>query len=162
MLRKIGTVHTRDRSYKLQMTLKSTLLLIFSFGLLQLTFGQEKMKIKKSENGRLIKALNNARLIGENRENFLSVRIYKIDNGSGSAEFEEGHEVSHNLLIAVSEFDEEPNQSLFEVGPLINPVFVEWIEIKEYERRFEIEYGIHNSRETRKLKVNINELKLVK
>ncbi len=120
------------------------------------------MKIAKSKNDRLIKVLNNSELIGENRENYLSVRIYKIDNGSGSAGIPEGHEVSHNLLIAVSEFDEEPNQNLFEIGPFYNPKFMKWTDKKEYEKIFEIEYGIYNKRKTVKLKININELTLEK
>jgi hypothetical protein len=100
------------------MKIKSTFLLIFTICFIQVTFGQNELKIEKSENAKLIKVLNNSELIGENRENYLSVRIYKIDNGSGSAGIPEGHEVSHNLLIAVSEFDEKPNQNIFEIGPL--------------------------------------------
>ena len=140
------------------MNIKSTFFLIFTICFIQISFGQNELKIEKSENARLIKVLNNSELLGNNRENYLSVRIYKIDNGSGSAGFPEGHEVSHNLLIAVSEFDEEPNQSLFEIGPFYNPKFVKWTDKKE----FEIEYGIYNNRKRIKLKTNINELKMDK
>lgn len=121
------------------MKIKSTFCLLFIFCSLQITFGQDKLKIEKSDNSRLTKVLNNSELIGENRENYLSVRIYTIDNGTGSAGFE-SCEVSHNLLIAVSEFDEEPNQNLFEIGPFYNPKFIKWTDIKEYEREFTIEY----------------------
>ena len=72
-----------------------------------------------SINDRLIKVLNNSELIGENRENYLSIRIYTIDNGTGSAGFE-SCEVSHNLLIAVSEFDEVLS---FCVYNNLNPLF---------------------------------------
>ncbi|MBN4082971.1 hypothetical protein JYT50_01150 [bacterium AH-315-A23] len=143
------------------MKIKSTLFIIFTICFVQISCGQGKLKIEKSENSRLIKVLNNSELIGENRENYLSVRIYIIDNGRGSAGFE-SCEVSYNLLISVSEFDEEPNQNLFEIGPFYNPKFIKWTKIKEYEREFEVEYGIYNNRKTVKLKVNINELKLKK
>ncbi len=143
------------------MKIKSTLFIIFTICFVQISCGQNKLKIEKSKNSRLIKVLNNSELIGENRENYLSVRIYTIDNGSGSAGFE-SCEVTHNLLIAVSEFDEEPNQNLFEIGPFYNPKFIKWTKIKEYEREFEVEYGIYDNRKTVKLKVNINELKLKK
>jgi len=126
-----------------------------------MSFGQNKLKILKYENSQLIKILNNSKLIGEDSDNWLSVRIYTINNGTGSAGFE-SCEVSHNLLIAVSEFDEEPNQSLFEIGPFYNPKFVKWNVKKEYEKEFEVEYGVYNNRKTIKLKVNINELKLEK
>ena len=141
------------------MKIKSTLILICLICFVNLSCGQEKVKIIKSDNNRLIKILNNSEQIGENRENYLSVRIYKIDNGSGSAGIEEGHEVSHNLLIAVSEFDEEPNQSLFEIGPFYNPKFVKWIGKREYQKEFEMEYGAYDNRKSVILKVNINELK---
>ena len=143
------------------MKIKSTLILVLIICLTQISFGQNKLKIEKSENSRLTKVLNNSELIGENRENYLSVKIYTIDNGTGSAGFE-SCEVSHNLLIAISEFDEEPNQNLFEIGPFYNPKFIKWTEIKEYEREFEVEFGIYNNRKTVRLKVNINELKLEK
>jgi hypothetical protein len=143
------------------MKVKSTLTIILIIFLTQISFGQNKLKIEKSENSRLTKVLNNSELIGENRENYLSVKIYTIDNGTGSAGFE-SCEVSHNLLIAISEFDEEPNQNLFEIGPFYNPKFIKWTEIKEYEREFEVEFGIYNNRKTVRLKVNINELKLEK
>ena len=142
------------------MKIKSTLILIFSICFVNLSCGQEKVKIIKSDNNRLIKVLNNSELIGENKENYLSVRIYKIDNGSGSAGIKEGDEVSHNLLIAVSEFDEEPNQNLFEIGPFYNPKFVKWTKKKEYQKEIEIEYGAYDNRKSIKLKININELKM--
>ena len=144
------------------MNIKSTFTLILTICLIQISFSQNELNIKKSKNFRLIKVLNNSELIGENRENYLSVRIYKIDNGSGSAGFPEGHEVSHNLLIAVSEFDEAPNHNLFEIGPFYNPKFVKWTDEKEYEKEFEIEYGIYSNQKTIKLKININELKMEK
>ena len=144
------------------MNINSTLIIILTICSIQISFGQNELKIAKSKNDRLIKVLNNSELIGENRENYLSVRIYKIDNGSGSAGIPEGHEVSHNLLIAVSEFDEEPNQNLFEIGPFYNPKFMKWTDKEEYEKIFEIEYGIYNNRKTVKLKININELTLEK
>ncbi|EAQ41252.1 MULTISPECIES: hypothetical protein [Flavobacteriaceae] len=143
------------------MKIKSTFILILTICFIQISFGQNALKIKKSEDSRLIKILNNSELIGENSENYLSVRIYTIDNGTGSAGFESS-EVSHNLLIAVSEFDEEPNQSLFEIGPFYNPKFVKWTDKKKYEKEFEIEYGIYSNRKTIKLKININELKMGK
>ena len=140
------------------MKIKSTLVIIFTICLVQISYGQDKLKIEKSENSRLIKVLNNSELIGGNRENNLSVRIYKIDNGSGSAGIPEGHEVSHNLLIAVSEYDEQPLQNLFEIGPFYNPKFIKWTGINESQKEFEIEYGTYSIGKSIKLKVNINEL----
>ena len=59
----------------------------------------------------------------------------------------------------VSEFDANPNQGVFEIGPFIN-----WTELQEYEKEFEveIEYGVYDKRESLKLGININELKIIK
>jgi len=105
------------------MRLKSSLIVLFAICLVQISFGQNKLKIKKSENFRLSQVLNNSELIEENRENYLAVRIYKIENETGSTQFLNS-EITHNLLVAVSEFDEEPNQSLFEIGTLYNSKFI--------------------------------------
>lgn len=120
-----------------KMNVKSTVLFLFTICIVSTSCGQNELKISKSDNAKLIKALNNSEPINENSENYLSVRIYKIGNGTGSAGFPSS-EVSHNLLIAVSEFDEEPNQNLFEIGPSYNPKFIQWISIKESQKEFEI------------------------
>jgi hypothetical protein len=137
------------------------LIVVFTVCFIQISFGQNELEIYKSDNSELIEILNDSELIETNRENYLSIRIYTIDNEAGSAGFSNS-EISSNLLIAVSEFDEEPNQSLFEIGPFLNPNFVKWLLNKEYEKEFEIEYGTHNNRKTVKLRININELKVEK
>ena len=143
------------------MNIKSTLIIVLTICTIQLSFGQNKLKITKSQNERLIKVLNNSELIGENSESYLSVKLYTVDNGTGSAGFA-SCEVSHNLLVAVSEWDEEPNQNLFEIGPFLNPKLMKWTNVKKNEREFEVEYGIYNNRKTVKLTININELKMEK
>ena len=143
------------------MKIQLTFFLLLSICFVTISCGQNELKIEQSENKRLIKALNSSNLIAENRENWISVRIYTIDNGSGSAGFESG-EVSHNLLIAVSEFDENPNQSVFEIGPFINPKYVNWTELQDYEKEFEVEYGVYDKRKRLNLVININELKIKK
>jgi hypothetical protein len=142
---------------KLKLTFPLLFILLFSLS----TIGQNKIEIVKLDDVRLTKVLNNSKLIAENRQDYLSVRIYKMDNGSGSAGFENS-EVSHNLLIAVSEFDENPEQSLFEIGPFINPKFVDWTDIKKQERDFTFEHGTLEKRKLIKLRVNISDLKLLK
>ncbi|ALM06402.1 hypothetical protein SB49_00160 [Sediminicola sp. YIK13] len=139
------------------MKIRPTLLILFAICLINSTYGQKELKISKSDNNRLINVLNNSQLISENSEEWLSVKIYIIDNGTGSAGFPNS-EVTYNLLVAVSEFDEEPNQNLFEIGPFYDPHFITWTNDKEYQKEFEIEYGEYDNRKSLRLKVNINEL----
>ena len=136
-------------------------LFLFTFFSISASYAQNELKISTSNNSRLIEILNNAKLISENSEEWLSVRVYQVDNGSGSAGFPSG-EVSHNLLIAVSEFGEEPNQCLFEIGPFYTPEFIQWIGEKEYEKTFEIEYGNFDARKILKLNVTIDRLTIEK
>ena len=120
------------------------------------TFAQNSLEISNPNTTRLTKILNNAVEISNDREGWISVRIYKIDNGSGSA----GNatcEVSHNLLIAVSEYDEQPNQNLFEIGPFYNPEITK-ITAQERIKLFTVEYGDFDSRQTVQMKVSIDEL----
>ena len=138
-----------------------TFFLLLSICFVSISCGQNELKIEKSENKRLIKALSSSNQIAENRENWISVRVYTLDNGSASAGLESG-EVSHNLLIAVSEFDENPNQSVFEIGPFFNLKFLDWTELNDYEKEFEVEYGVYDKRDSLKLVININELKIKK
>jgi hypothetical protein len=138
------------------MNIKSSFFIVLAFCSFNLFYGQTNLKIEKSVNSRLIKVLNNSELIAENSEPYLSVRIYKVDNGSGSAGFE-SCEVSFNLLIAVSEFDQLPKQNLFEFGPLLNPSFLKWVETNN-KKEFIIEYGLFDKRQRLKLVVTINEL----
>lgn len=121
-------------------------------------FGQDVLTINKLESHRLTKILNNVMKISENREGEISVKIYKIDNGSGSAH-NETCEVSHNLLIAVSEYDEYPKQNLFEVGPFYNPKIIK-LESQERHKLFTVEYGEFDSRKSVKMKVSIDDLAL--
>ncbi len=127
----------------------------------QISLGQDELKIEKSDNSQLIKILNNSELIEASKDNFLFVKIFISDNGTGSAAFPNS-EVSYNLLIAVSEIDEKPVQNLFEIGPMYNPKIVEWTVEDEYEKEIKIEYGIYKNRQTVKLKININELEIIK
>ena len=138
-----------------------TLTMILTMCFTQISFGQDELKIEKIDNSQLIKILNNSQLIEASKDNFLSVKLFIIDNGTGSAGFPNS-EVSYNLLIAVSEIDEKPDQNLFEIGPFYNPKIVEWTSEDEKEIEIEIEYGIYKNRKTVKLKININELEIKK
>ena len=141
------------------MKINLVLLFLFTICVVTASFAQNEVKISKLDNLRLIKVLNSSELIAENIKQGLSVKVYRVNNGTGSAGFPNS-EVSHNILIAVSEMDEEPDQNLFEIGPFYNPEFIKWTGGKESQKEFEIEYGVYQSRKSIKLKINIDELKL--
>ncbi len=105
---------------------------------------------------KLTKILNNSILIADTTANYLSLRIYTIDNGTASAGYPSS-EVSHNLLLAISGFDEAPDQNLFEIGPFYDPRFVEW-NIMEDAQRFSIDFLEFGSRQEREYAIELGEL----
>ena len=139
--------------------MKKLFLFFLMFCFVNQSFAQKELKVTKLKNNKLIKVLNNSELISQNRNEYIAVKIYKFDNGTASAGFSNS-EVSHNLLIAISEFDENPNQNLFEIGSFYNPKFIKWLSIKEDQKTFKIEYGTNKNRKHVIIKVNINELKV--
>jgi len=120
---------------------------------------KDQIIINEFENDKLIKALNNAEKLSENREKYLSVKIYRLDNGSGSGN-SPTCEVSHNLLIATSGSGEAPEQHLFEIGEFINPDFIKWQNVSEYKKSFTIEFGVQDKRTRKQFNVRLNSLQL--
>ena len=141
------------------MKIKNILFIILTIGLFNISYGQNDIKIKKSENDKLIKVLNNCVLLSKTRTNDLSIRVFQTDNEPGSAGFD-NCEITHNLLITVSELDEYANQSLFEVESMLNPKFIEWKE-KNKVISCIIEHGIYDNRKTVRIDIKINELKII-
>lgn len=132
-----------------------SVVLFFSACLLH---GQNEIKIKKSEDLNLVKVLNKAEFVSKFTDEYLSVKVYQIDNGTGSAGFPSS-EVSHSYLIAVSEFDETPNHSLFEIGPFYYSSTINWNGKGTTAKEFEIEYGALKDRKVAEFVVSIQELK---
>ena len=124
------------------------------------SFAQYGLDIETSENTELIKILNSVHKIGENVDANLSVRIYKLDNGTASAGFPSS-EVSYNLLVAISAFDEEPEQRLFQIGPFLNPKVVSWQIDRENEKTFVVEYGHYDRRKSVRLGISLQRLRII-
>ncbi len=108
------------------MQVRASILFILLFLSLSQAMAQTNPKIEEVKNETLVALLNNIRLIGETRTKEISIRVYTADNSSGSAGFANG-EITQNLLVAVTEYDEAPDQNLFEIGPFFKPVFKEWL-----------------------------------
>lgn len=136
---------------------KAILLLTFGFFSISCS-SQKNLDVTKSTNTELVRVLNSSEQIAVNTEDYLSVRIYKIDNGAGSAGLPESHEVNHTLLIAVSSFDEYPDQVLYKIGPFFNPEFIAWTNNNEHSKEFQIAYGMLENRKTVNLVVDTNKL----
>jgi hypothetical protein len=58
----------------------------------------------------------------------LVMNIIKVSNGYGSAHIPETDEVSHNIVISVSHYDDTPDYKVFTVGPFIFPKVIKKID----------------------------------
>ena len=142
------------------MKIKSILILGFIICLAHISHGQDKIKIIQLNDQRLVKILNNIELESKVFDEYLTVRFYRLDNGTGSAGFPNS-EVTHNYLIAVSEFDENPKQKLFEIGPFYNSR-IHLVSTANDVMEFGIEFGAIENLNLAKFKISIDEIKMEK
>lgn len=138
---------------------KNLLLLVVFFLINVRLSAQNDLEINRVKSARLVEIFNNVEFFQRGRTKDYIIRLYKLHNGSGSAGYRSG-EVSYNLFVAISEFDEAPDQNLFEIGPFYNPVFKEWKD-GEKEGIFIIEYGPADDRSTVALSVDIYTLRIL-
>ena len=121
---------------------------------------QPEIAIEQENNENLVAIINSIQLLKEFNGNEIAIRIFEHRGIAGSAGFDSG-EVNSNLYIAVSEYDELPEQSLFYVKSFYNPKIIEVSEKGDYVR-IELEYGMENARKSISLSVSINELEIEK
>lgn len=88
---------------------------------------QQNFEIQNISNEDQVKLFNRIRLISEKHFDTLAVRILEVHNDSGSAGFD-NCEVNSNIYIAVSGYDEYPEQSLFKLSAFYSPKIVKIIE----------------------------------
>lgn len=65
--------------------------------------------------------LNNIRSTYKAQTSGFVVNLFEVSNKSGSAQQNEADEVTDNLYIAISEFDEKPQQFLFVIKDVYAP-----------------------------------------
>ena len=118
---------------------------------------KDEISIEKIENHEIQELLNGLEILKEFKTTELSVRIIALGNLPGSAGFANG-EITHDLFIAVSEFDELPEQNLFRISEFYNPK-IETIDSSDIKKPI-IEISFGNSTERRRIKfdLTINEL----
>ncbi|WP_299128077.1 hypothetical protein [uncultured Winogradskyella sp.] len=118
------------------------------------------MNVTRFNDAQLIKILNYANLIEGIASDYFDVKVYSIENDLFTSKDKRSKSL-YRLLIAVSESDEFPQQSVYDIGPLLNPVIVDWVDIKDCETNFIIEHGNPIQRKQLKLYLNTNELVVI-
>lgn len=118
---------------------------IFFCLVLNTCLGVQEPSVKKLDNQELSMILNNIESMKKYEVETFSIVIFLKSNKSGSANLGETDEVSHSYLIGISEHDEFPKQSLYQIGNFINPQIQNVIYHKKKIELW-IEHGIYNSR----------------
>nr|WKN35224.1 hypothetical protein K4G66_22865 [Tunicatimonas sp. TK19036] len=131
-----------------------SLMLLLSF---TLAYGQD-IEINKVEEYDLVYLINGIKELSNEQTDDLSLRMFSIANLPGSAGNASG-EVTHDLLIAVSEYDEAPNQSLFRISSFYNPKIMEW-KMDNPEPIVVIEYGPYNDRKAIEIQIGLQKIAL--
>lgn len=126
----------------------------------QIINGQSDLKTEKIKDDRLVKILNGLTLFSEKKTNDLSIKIFSVDNEPGSAGHDSG-EITHDLYIAVSQFDEYPLQNVFNIGQFYNPKLINWTGEEIYQI-ISIEHGEISDRQTIKIKITIDKIIIIK
>ena len=122
-----------------------------------LAFGQD-IEINKVEDYDLVYLINGIEELSNEQTDDLSLRIFSIANLPGSAGNASG-EVTHDLLIAVSEYDEVPGQSLFRISSFYNPKIMEW-KMDNPEPIVVVEYGSYKDRKVTTIQIGLQKIAL--
>lgn len=120
--------------------------ILFFFLLIQSVYAQ-KLSIQKVNNTNLSYVLNNIRSTHTTETAGYVVTVYVVSNKNSSATQPETHEVTDNIYIAVSDFDEQPRQSLLEIKNVYAPTGLQLI--KQNEQHIQLSF-IHTVKGSKK------------
>ena len=124
-------------------------------GSLQTKFEDEEPKlIEQFDDFDFVRLLNELSFLKSYKTNELSIQVMSSPNLPGSAGFSNG-EVTTNIWIAVSEFDELPEQALFRVNSLYAPELVNFDGTDPSALKLTLQHIVDGARKEITLKVSI-------
>lgn len=89
----------------------------------------------------------------------LWAKIFTVDNGSGSANNPETHEVSYSLYICIAHYDEYPDSKLYKIGPFRDPKVIRKVDSGSFIT-FHVSDGYQKDIKTYKIVVSETSLKI--
>lgn len=114
--------------------MQKQVILIFSillFTILSLSLNAQQPLVQKIKSADIIYVLNNIRSTYKAQTTHFIVNLFEVSNKSGSARQNESDEVTDHLYIAISEFDEKPQQLLFVIKDVYAPSEIKMIKQSE-------------------------------
>lgn len=134
-----------------------SIIVIIAFFFNVTCFAQKTVQIERISENDIVKIFNQVELLKEFKTENLAIRVFQLGNEPGSAGFNSG-EITHNVYIAVSEFDEFPNQSLFCIKNLYALEIEKTDSSNDNFGLLEISHIEDDKRKHEKFKININEI----
>ena len=116
-------------------------------------------KVQKIETEQMVSMMNSIVSIEVYNTDSFAVSVFKKGNESESAGKRGTDEISYSYLLAISEFDEYPVQSLFEVGGFYNPS-IDNTSIGDTTIRFEFTHGVFGDRKTSSITIGLHTVEL--
>ena len=124
-------------------------------------YAQKKPFVSQIKSESLVNLLSSVDTVYFKESKEIRVILYQVSNESGSAHIPETDEVSTKFLIAVSEFGELPNQSLFSVGNFYDPRIIKFSALKSNDCLLQIEYGAYKNRKRMSFNISLNKITVV-
>jgi hypothetical protein len=122
------------------------------------SYAQHKITVSELKNTNLKAVLCNVDTVYFKSNRSVSAILYKISNPAGSAHIPETDESSNKFLIAVTNGDEEPDQSLYSVGDFYDPKILKFEALENDTFRLIIEYGIAGHRKKVSYNIGLNHI----
>ena len=104
---------------------------ILLFVLLSLPVHAQNLSVQKVKAADITYVLNNIRSTHKTETANFIVNVYAVANKSGSAKQSGSDEVTDHLYIAISSFDENPQQLLFVIKDVYGPSAIKMIKQSE-------------------------------
>ena len=104
---------------------------ILLFTILSLPLNAQQPLVQKVKSADITYVLNNIRSTYKAQTSHFIVNLFEVSNKSGSAQQNESDEVTDHLYIAISEFDEKPQQLLFVIKDVYAPSEIKMIKQSE-------------------------------
>lgn len=116
-------------------------LALFILVCLMCTATAQTVKVEANNDKTLNAVLSNVESLSIKEADDFLIRVYLMADPSGSAKTPETDEITHHLLISISQYGEDPPSSLFFVGHFYNPKIIKEGKIGHLAYFLEVKYG---------------------
>jgi hypothetical protein len=138
--------------------MKKIIMLMGSLLLLVVSASGQNIHTTEIKDKNLISVLGFADTVIFKYNEDILVKLFKVNNGSGSAHAPETDEVSHRYIIVVSNYDDAPDIRVYSIGDFYNPKILKFEKPASDKFRVLFEYGGFNQRKKAFINISLNKV----